>query len=204
MITIVDYGLGNVGAFANMYKRMNQPVRAARTAAELEDAERIILPGVGAFDYAMNLLDESGMRGALEEHVHERKTPLIGVCVGMQILADSSDEGSRAGLGWIPGKVRHFTAAGADPDQPLPHMGWNDVQPVADQPLFEGLEEDARFYFLHSYLVECEDRTHVTATANYGLEFGCAVRKDNVYGVQFHPEKSHHFGAALLRNFATL
>jgi glutamine amidotransferase len=100
--------------------------------------------------------------------------------------------------------VRHFTAAGADADLPLPHMGWNDVHPVAGQPLFAGLEADARFYFLHSYLIECDDPAHVTATASYGLDFGCAVRNDNVQGVQFHPEKSHHFGAALLRNFATL
>lgn len=204
MITIIDYGLGNLAAFANVYKRMNIPVKAARTAADLESAERIILPGVGAFDRAMALLDASGMRVTLEHHVVERKTPLIGVCVGMQMLTDASDEGVRAGLGWIPGRVRHFSAAEEFGDLPLPHMGWNDVRPAPGQPLFADLDEDARFYFLHSYYVECDDPAHVVATASYGGDFGCAIRKGNVLGVQFHPEKSHHFGAAVLKSFASL
>ncbi len=201
MITIVDYGLGNIAAFANVYKRMNVPSKVARTAAELEDAERIILPGVGAFDHAMALLDASGMRGTLEDHATQRGTPVVGVCVGMQILAESSDEGERRGLGWIPARVRHFSTAEQTAGLPLPHMGWNDVRPVAGEPLFEGLE-DSRFYFLHSFYVECERPEDVTATADYGFPFGCAVRRGNIHGVQFHPEKSHHFGSALLRNFS--
>lgn len=204
MITIVDYGLGNIGAFANVYKRMNVPVTVATTAAELEPAQRVILPGVGAFDHAMDLLDASGMRDTLTDLVQVRKKPVVGVCVGMQILAGGSDEGSREGLGWIPGRVRHFTHATLSRDLPLPHMGWNDVRPNAGQPLFQGLHNDARFYFLHSYYFECEEPTDVAATAGYGLEFGCAVRRDNVFGVQFHPEKSHHFGATVLKNFASL
>lgn len=204
MITIVDYGLGNIAAFTNVYKRMNLGVRVARAAEELADAERIILPGVGAFDHALDLLDASGMRDTLEHHVEVRKTPVMGVCVGMQILASRSDEGQREGLGWIPGRVRHFSGAPDAQGLPLPHMGWNDVQPAADQPLFQGLDDDPRFYFLHSYYFECDSQDDVAAVANYGLEFGCAVRRDNVYGVQFHPEKSHHFGAALLRNFASV
>ena len=203
MITIVDYGLGNIAAFTNVYKRMNLAVKVARSASELEDAERIILPGVGSFDHALDLLDASGMRDTLEHLVCGRRLPVVGVCVGMQILASGSDEGKREGLGWIPGRVRHFSAAPQARDLPLPHMGWNDVVPAAGQPLFHGLEDDPRFYFLHSYYFECESEAHVAATAGYGVEFSCAVRKDNVYGVQFHPEKSHHFGAALLRNFAS-
>ena len=204
MITVVDYGLGNIGAFLNMYKRLNIAAKAARTAGELEDAERIVLPGVGAFDHAMELLDASGMRPLLEEKALAQRVPVVGICVGMQILADSSDEGRGAGLGWVPGRVRHFQSLPKTEGLPLPHMGWNDVEPVADLALFRGLERDARFYFLHSFYYECADSADRAATAVYGSPFACAVRRDNVWGVQFHPEKSHHFGAMLLKNFAEL
>ncbi|QPQ54431.1 imidazole glycerol phosphate synthase subunit HisH [Allosphingosinicella flava] len=204
MTTIVDYGLGNIGAFLNMYKRMNLPAKAARTAEELRDAERIILPGVGAFDHAIELLDASGMRPLLEEKVIHEKVPVIGVCVGMQILADTSEEGEGPGLGWIPGIVRHFRSMPAPNDLPLPHMGWNDVEPRGEEKLFRGLERDARFYFLHSFYYECANLSDRVATATYGSPFACAVRRDNVWGVQFHPEKSHHFGAMLLKNFAEI
>ena len=202
MITIVSYGLGNVGAFANVYKRMNIPVRMATSAETLAGADRIILPGVGAFDHAMELLDASGMRETLDDLVVEQKVPVLGVCVGMQILGTGSDEGVRKGLNWVPGHVRHFSHDKGSEGLPLPHMGWNDVHPGPDQPLFKGLETDARFYFLHSYYFECEHSNDVAATAAYGAEFGCAVRKGNVYGAQFHPEKSHQFGADLLKNFS--
>jgi glutamine amidotransferase len=202
LITIIDYGLGNIGAFANVYRRMNVPFSVAKTAEELSSAERIILPGVGSFDHAMDLLDQSGMRETLDDLVTVRKAPVLGVCVGMQILGSGSDEGTREGLGWVPGRVRHFAHIHGNQPLPLPHMGWNDVQPHADQPLFRGLESDARFYFLHSFYFEAEQPEHVAATAIYGPEFGCAVRNGNVFGAQFHPEKSHQYGAALLKNFA--
>jgi glutamine amidotransferase len=201
--TIVDYGLGNIGAFANTYKRMDLPVKIARTAEALADAERIILPGVGSFDHAMDLLDASGMRDTLEDLVLHQKRPVVGICVGMQILADSSEEGSRRGLGWIPGTVRHFSSKPANAELPMPHMGWNEVTPRTGESLFQGLERDARFYFLHSYFFECEQPDHIAATASYGIDFGCAVRRDHIHGVQFHPEKSHHYGSTLLKNFAT-
>ena len=205
MITIIDYGLGNIGAFLNMYKRMNIPAKAARTAGEVEDAERIVLPGVGAFDHAMELLEASGMRPLLEDKVAVQKVPVVGICVGMQILADTSEEGQGRGLGWVPGTVRHFRSMPTPEGLPLPHMGWNDVDPVAaDGGLFCGLARDARFYFLHSFYYECADPADRAATATYGAPFACAVRRDNVWGVQFHPEKSHHFGAMLLKNFAEL
>lgn len=205
MITIVDYGLGNIGAFLNIYKRMNIAAKVARTAGDLEDATRIVLPGVGAFDHAMELLEASGMRPLLEEKVTEHKVPVVGVCVGMQILADTSEEGKARGLGWIPGSVRHFRSLPMADGLPFPHMGWNDVNPtVADTGLFRGLERDARFYFLHTYYYECENSADCVATATYGAPFTCAVRRGNVWGVQFHPEKSHHFGAMLLKNFAEL
>ena len=204
MITIVDYGLGNIRAFSNMYKRMNIEARVATSADELRAATKIILPGVGAFDHAMELLNASGMREPLDEMVKERKVPVIGICVGMQILAEGSDEGRLPGLSWIPGRVRSFKSQPALAGMPLPHMGWNDVQPKQELALFKGLETDARFYFLHSYFFECARPDAVAATAGYGIDFACAVHSGNVYGVQFHPEKSHHWGGALLRNFAEL
>lgn len=202
MITILDYGLGNVGAFANVLRSLGVPVRRARTAHELAGSERIILPGVGAFDHAMGLLDASGMRETLEDLVVGRNTPVVGVCVGMQMLAEGSDEGTCAGLGWIPGQVRHFSHAPSNADLPMPHMGWNDVKPVPGEALFRGLETGSRFYFLHSFYFECADPADAAAHTSYGLEFSSAVRRGHVHGVQFHPEKSHHFGSALLKNFA--
>lgn len=201
MIRIVDYGLGNIQAFLNVYRRLNVAAERACTPSELRDADKLILPGVGAFDQAMELLDASGMRDALDEMVLARRVPVLGICVGMQILADSSDEGRRAGLGWVPGRVRGFASLGR-PRLMVPHMGWNDVVPTAASPLFNGLETPARFYFLHSYFFECRQSEHVAARASYGIDFCCAVHAQNVYGVQFHPEKSHHFGTALLKNFA--
>ncbi len=204
MIHIVDYGLGNVQAFANMYKRLGFEATRAKTAAELTGATKIILPGVGAFDKAMELLDASGMRPVLEDLVVEKKVPVLGICVGMQILASASDEGTSAGLGWIPGRVRSFASVEESSMLPLPHMGWNDVAPGQGSALFAGLEADARFYFLHSFFFDSSDPAHVSARATYGLNFGCAVSSGNVHGVQFHPEKSHHYGALLLKNFAEL
>jgi len=204
VITIVNYGLGNVAAFLNMYKRMNIAARAASSADELIGATRLVLPGVGAFDHAMDLLEGSGMRPSLEQLVEVEKVPLLGVCVGMQMLTQGSDEGAREGLGWIPGRTRAFAASNQAGGLPLPHMGWNDVTPKKGEALFAGLEDDARFYFLHSYYVECADVADRAATAGYGLDFACAVHRENVWGMQFHPEKSHHFGATVLKNFAEL
>jgi glutamine amidotransferase len=203
MIRVVDYGLGNVQAFLNVFKRLNLAAAPAREAQELSDADRIVLPGVGAFDHALDLLERSGLRPELERLVLGRQVPLLGVCVGMQMLADTSDEGRRRGLGWVPGHVRSFASL-AQPSLRLPHMGWNDVSPTAGNPLFDGLDADSRFYFLHSYYVECADAAHVAARASYGIDFGCAVRNGRIHGVQFHPEKSHHFGTQLLSNFARM
>jgi glutamine amidotransferase len=202
MLTIVDYGLGNILAFANVYRRANVPFAIATTADQLKDATRIILPGVGAFDHAMNLLDGSGMRGTLDELVLNKKVPVLGICVGMQILAETSDEGSGRGLGWIKGNVRKFDVSTFTQATHLPHMGWNDVAPTRPDALFAGLESDARFYFLHSFYFECANQVDALAVSNYGSDFSCAVNSANIYGVQFHPEKSHHFGNQLLKNFA--
>jgi glutamine amidotransferase len=202
MITIIDYGLGNILAFQNMYKRLNVEVAIARTAADLAGATKLILPGVGAFDHAMELLEQSGMRQRLDELVLHSRIPVLGICVGMQILARSSDEGRAQGLGWIDGRVRHFSSLGRN-DLLIPHMGWNDVQPSQTR-LFDKLASEARFYFLHSYYFECARPADVAAVSNYGADFCSVVQSENIYGVQFHPEKSHHFGAQLLQNFAEL
>ncbi|MGQ3050308.1 MAG: imidazole glycerol phosphate synthase subunit HisH [Roseateles sp.] len=204
MITIVSYGVGNIGALATMYKRMSIPTRFATTAAEIEDATHVILPGVGGFDDAMNRLNGSGLREPLDAMVARGGVPVLGICVGMQMLGESSDEGQCRGLGWVPGQVRHFDSAGKTAGLPLPHMGWNDVSPVAGVPLFKGLETDARFYFLHSYCFECSNPAHVAAQAEYGSAFTASVRNGCIYGMQGHPEKSHHWGAMLLKNFAEL
>lgn len=204
MIHIVDYGLGNIQAFVNMYKRLGfEPVRA-RTVVDLENARKIILPGVGAFDHAMELLAASGMRERLDDLVLAQRVPVLGICVGMQILANSSEEGTGQGLGWVPGRVCSFSGNPASASLPMPHMGWNDVVPAPGCPLFSGLKDDARFYFLHSFYFEVANPVHSVAGAEYGFAFDCAVNNGNVFGVQFHPEKSHHWGAALLKNFAEL
>lgn len=206
MITIVDYGLGNIQAFVNVYRRLDIPVRVARAASDLEAATRIILPGVGAFDHAMELLQRSGMRESLDAIAGQGQTPVLGICVGMQILAASSEEGKLRGLGWIPGAVRKLDAGAGGSGQSirLPHMGWNDVVPREPGGLFAGLEQAARFYFLHSFYFACADAANVLAETDYGARFASAVSGGNIYGVQFHPEKSHHFGVRLLQNFAEL
>jgi len=204
MIAIVDYGLGNIRAFVNVYRRLNIPVEVARRPQDLAAATKVILPGVGAFDHAMELLQHSGMRDTLDEVVLHRGVPVLGVCVGMQILASTSEEGQLRGLGWIDGQVRKFDIAASRHRTRLPHMGWNDVNSVCDSGLFAGLRENARFYFLHSYYFQCASRENVAAETDYGMKFSCAVHAKNIYGVQFHPEKSHHFGARLLKNFAEL
>lgn len=202
MITIIDYGLGNVLAFVNVYNRLNIPVAVAKSAKDLVNATRLILPGVGSFDHAMQQLDQSGMRQPVEQLVMQNKMPVLGICVGMQMLAKSSDEGELPGLGWIGGKVKKFDLSAMPRDTNLPHMGWNDVNPVVNGGLFKGMEQDSQFYFLHSFYFECNQQSNVLAVTDYGGNFSCAVRQENVYGVQFHPEKSHHFGSQLLKNFA--
>lgn len=204
MITIVDYGLGNVLAFQNVYKRLGIPCSVAREADDVAGATRIILPGVGAFDQAMDLFEKSGLRGPVEELVLGRGLPLLGVCVGMQMLADSSEEGSRRGLGWVPGHVQKFSAPSTIEPLQLPHMGWNDVDVQAENGLLPPLEGGWKFYFLHSYHFVPRDLSSTVATTTYAAPFACVVRKDRIFGVQFHPEKSHHYGLALLKNFAEL
>ena len=201
MIGVIDYGLGNVHAFVHIYRRLNMPVMSVRDPADVAQADKLILPGVGAFDWAMSRLEASGMRSAIEEAVMERNTPILGVCVGMQILASGSDEGEKEGLGWIPGFVRRLRSP-SDEQLILPHMGWNDVEARSDCQLFSGMDDDCRFYFLHSYFFESAEETSVLSRTTYDRDFASAVGSGSVFGVQFHPEKSHRWGIRLLANFA--
>jgi imidazole glycerol-phosphate synthase subunit HisH len=204
VITIVNYGLGNISAFVNVYKRLNIPVVIATQKGELEKAHKIILPGVGAFDHAMTLLERSGMRETLDDLVINKKIPVLGICVGMQILAKSSEEGVLPGLGWINGIVKKFDPTLIKHKTRLPHMGWNTVLPSKPEKLLENFNESSRFYFLHSYYFFCVDTNIEIANTNYGLNFTSAVKSGNIYGVQFHPEKSHENGIELLNNFSKL
>ena len=204
MIGIIDYGLGNVRAFANVYKNLNLPAIVVKRPSELKNVSKVILPGVGAFDYAMQKLDQSGMRQFLDEKVLEHHVPVLGICVGMQILAHSSDEGSLPGLGWIDGVVKRFNFSLLEKPLIIPHMGWNNVKPIKINGLFKGLDHDARFYFLHSYYFHCQKNADIVAVTDYGGEFACAVNSGNIFGIQFHPEKSHQCGIQLLDNFAKL
>jgi imidazole glycerol-phosphate synthase subunit HisH len=203
VIAIINYGVGNIKAFANIYKNFGIPFKIAETAEALNDATKIILPGVGSFDHAMSSLHRSGMREKLDELVLEKKLPTIGICVGMQMLAQKSDEGVEAGLGWIDGVVKKFDQTKITYG-PLPHMGWNNLNIQQDKNILINLENDPKFYFLHSYYFECNNPNDVLATATYGEEFACVVNHENIYGIQCHPEKSHHNGMKLLKNFGEL
>lgn len=204
MIAIVNYGSGNVQAIANVYRKTNIPFTVAETPDGLRAASRIVLPGVGAFDQAMGELERSGMRGALDEAVREQHKPVLGICVGMQLLARGSEEGRLSGLGWIDGFVRRFDHAAFEQRTHLPHMGWNTVEPRRSDALFDGIDLATGYYFLHSYYFAAESAQDVLATTTYGREFASAVQHHKVYGVQFHPEKSHEAGVRLLTNFAAI
>jgi len=204
MITIVDYGLGNVRAFANVYERLNIKTKLAHSAEDLSRADKIILPGVGSFDHAIRLLNGSGMRDELDKQVLLQKKPVIGVCLGMQIMAKSSDEGKLAGLGWIDAEVKLFDSKKIPYTTKYPHMGWNSMQPVRDSEILKGLDSASRFYFLHSYYIVCKDSNDVLTTTEYGITYTSAVNRENIYGFQYHPEKSHANGVQLLKNFAEL
>ena len=204
MITIIDYGLGNIRAFVNVYERLNISINIAHKPDEIRNATKIILPGVGAFDHAMSQLNNSGMRDELENQVLNNNVPVIGICVGMQMLAKSSDEGKLAGLGWINGVVKIFDSSKIPFKTKFPHMVWNTIDPVKKVPLLEGFDTQSRFYFLHSYYFVCNSPDDIIATTSYGISYTSAFARNNIFGIQFHPEKSHMNGIQLLHNFAKI
>ena len=204
MISIVNYGLGNIDAIAHIYKRLRLPVTLASTPDDLCAADKIILPGVGAFDRAMTRLLESGMKDALDEAVLTQRKPVLGICVGMQMMARRSNEGVLQGLGWIDADVKKFDFSKETEKTRLPHMGWNDVKPYRSDDLFKSLDSSARFYFLHSYYFSARDQANVLAVTDYNGLYASSVSAGNIFGVQFHPEKSHQWGIQLLKNFAEI
>ena len=204
MIAIINFGSGNIAAIANIYRQLQLPYIVTSNLGDLAAADRYILPGVGAFDATMRSLKSSGMLETLNEQVLVHRKKILGICVGMQVLADSSEEGDLAGLGWVPGRVRKIDTSLLPASPRLPHMGWNSIELRADAPLFNHVDVDHGFYFLHSYYFDVGETADVSATVKYGKRIPCAVARANVSGMQFHPEKSHTNGVAVFRNFAEL
>ena len=194
-ICIVDYGIGNIKAFKNIYDKLNINVEIASKKEHFVNATHLILPGVGTFDWAMSKLNESGLRETLDRLVLEKKIPILGICVGMQIMASQSEEGVLSGLNWIEGKILKL-----DKDIILPHMGWNNIKLSNKSDLFNNIE-NFEFYFLHSYYYKTEDDKHILSMSKYGNSFTSAIYKENIFGTQFHPEKSHKNGIKILENF---
>lgn len=200
IVGIADLGIGNFAAMAKMVSQLGGDPRRMTSPHELAQASHVILPGVGSFDYAATVLDTSGFREPLLRIMESGTRPVLCVCVGMQLLAESSDEGAGSGLGWLSGRCVKFAPESVGVLK-VPHMGWNDVTPTRPTTLFPSVSEEERFYFVHSYHVACDNPEDVAATADYGSPFTAAVARDHVLGVQFHPEKSHRFGLRLLRRF---
>ncbi len=204
MIVVVDYGMANLGSILNMFRRLDIEARATADAAVIATATKLILPGVGAFDQAMQRLHELRLLEVLNRRALVDRIPVLGICLGMQLLTRGSEEGRKAGLGWIPAEVRRFRFRPEHGRLRVPHMGWNTLFPSRSHPLLSGLEMDARFYFVHSYYVRCDDPANLLGEAEYGDRFAACIEQGNVVGAQFHPEKSHRFGMRLLKNFAAL
>ncbi len=203
MIVVIDYGAGNIGSVMNMLKRLSIPAMRGKTPDDLRQAHGLILPGVGAFDYCMSSFNQSGLRTTAEEMVLQGTTPVLGICVGLQMLFRGSEEGREAGLNWIDGDVVRFDPGKMDADLKIPHMGWNYVSARENCAVLKGIERP-RFYFVHSYHAVCDQQADISATAQYGYEFCCAIRRGHIHGTQFHPEKSHRYGMGMLRNFASI
>jgi imidazole glycerol-phosphate synthase subunit HisH len=204
MITIVDYGTGNLASIANMLKKIGCSSLITSDAREIARATKLILPGVGAFDTGMRNLTELGLIEVLNRKARDERVPILGICLGMQLFVSGSEEGERPGLGWIDGSVLKFRPELSDGNLKVPHMSWNHIQVVKESKLFADMHQDPRFYFVHSYHVQLDRDEDLLATTTYGYPFASAVEKENIAGVQFHPEKSHKFGMKLLKNFAEM
>lgn len=204
MIAIVNYGSGNIKAIGNIYDRLNIPYYIAENADDLKKASKIILPGVGAFDETISMLDKSGFRTVLDHEVLVNKKPVLGICVGMQLLAKGSEEGILPGLGWINGEVKKIDKTLLVQKPTIPHLGWNSIKIVKKNILFEGIDEEDGFYFMHSYYFDCNEKEDILTSTTYGKTFSSSISNKNIFGVQFHPEKSHHNGVRLLQNFSKL
>ena len=204
MIGIIDYGSGNVQAIATIYKNLNIDYLIISDPGDLKKANKLVLPGVGAFDATMQQLIDSGLRDELNNLVINKKVPILGICVGLQVMGFGSDEGDLQGLGWIPGTVKKFNINKIESKPKLPHMGWNTIIDIQKHNLFKGIDNEFGFYFVHSFYFECESKDNILATSNYGTDFASSIYSDHIIGTQFHPEKSHGNGVLLFKNFAQL
>jgi imidazole glycerol-phosphate synthase subunit HisH len=203
MITIIDYGMGNLGSVLNMLKKVGAQAKISSNPHEIRKAQKILLPGVGAFDTAMQRINESNLKEILNEKALKEKVPILGICLGMQLLTNGSEEGKLSGLGWIEGKTLNFKGKINDALK-IPHMGWNIAEIQHQNAITLGYEGEIRFYFVHSYYVEVANQNHSMMKTTYGISFDSAIVKDNIFGAQFHPEKSHKFGMNLFKNFAKI
>ena len=201
MITIINYGMGNLGSISNMFRRLGVAAEVTDDPVRIAAAKKLLLPGVGAFDSAMSRIDAMGFRAILTSKALEERVPILGICLGMQLLTRSSEEGKLPGLGWINATTKRFPA---DMGLPVPHMGWNLVLPTQECALTKDLGVESRFYFVHSYYVAVEKPCDCMLSTTYGITFDSGVCSGNIFGAQFHPEKSHRFGMRLLKNFAAL
>ena len=201
MITIIDYGIGNIGSIKNMLKKVGQRSIISSNINEIDEAEKLILPGVGAFDFGMEQLQNFNLIDVLNKKVLVDKTPILGICLGMQLFSQQSEEGLKPGLGWIEGITKKFNFDNHH-NLAIPHMGWNTIHIEKESKLLLDLAQDSRFYFVHSYHMACKKSSDQLCSSEYGTKFTCAIEKDNILGVQFHPEKSHKFGMQILKNFA--
>lgn len=204
MLCIIDYGSGNIGAIANICERERIPYLVTHDPARFDAATHFLLPGVGAFDPTIETLRNTGILSALETEVMAHNKPIMGICVGMHLLANSSDEGEQNGLGWIPGHVTCIDTSNFKRPPHLPHMGWNSISGEPNNPLLKGVDLECGFYFLHSYFFDTAEANDIVATVKYGSELPCIVRKGNIIGAQFHPEKSHSNGISLIKNFVAV
>ncbi|CAM3853682.1 imidazole glycerol phosphate synthase subunit HisH [Aquirufa aurantiipilula] len=201
-IGIVNYGSGNIFSISNIYKKGNIDFFISSEPKELVKASHLILPGVGAFDETMKTLNDSGLKVFLDEMVLGEKKPILGICVGMQLLAENSEEGNLQGFGWIKGKVRKFDESVFKQKPYLPHLGWNTVNIKQEHTILNQVDPEEGFYFLHSYYFDCQNTQDILSTTDYGISFASAVHHENVYGMQFHPEKSHQNGINIFYNFS--
>jgi imidazole glycerol-phosphate synthase subunit HisH len=201
MVAIIDYGVGNLASIKNMLKRIGYESVISGDAGVINAADKLILPGVGAFDYGMGHLNQSGLVDLLNEKVLVQKVPILGICLGVQLFTEKSEEGVLPGLGWIKGKTISFDRSRLGADHKIPHMGWTDVFNYSASKLFTGMFNEPRFYFVHSYHLAVERENEKMVSASYGYEFTAGIEKENILGVQFHPEKSHKFGMKVLDNF---
>lgn len=203
MIVVVDYKMGNIGSILNILKKLGHEAIASDHPLDIERADKLILPGVGAFDTGVSNLEELDLIDVLHDQVLHKKKPILGICVGMQLMAKTSEEGEKKGFGWFDADVKKFNFDHQEQQYRIPCVGWNIVRPTQLNSLFSEADEE-RFYFVHSYYVNCKNKQDVIATAEYGFEYAVAVNRNNIYGVQFHPEKSHKFGLKLIKNFIEL